>query len=305
MEQVIYTCPFVPAEWIAAHGLRPARIIPHSARMHAAIPPIEGLCPFAQAFANHVITDTESQGAIFTTACDQMRRVNDFVVGRAPAKTFLLNLPKTWRNAECIQLYIDELHRLGRWLCTIGGRAPSADTLTATMVDFDEHRQALRAAGCNTRPSCSCHDGFVKLALIGGPLLADEMQIFDLIARHGGRIMLDATETGELARPARLDPAGLRGDPLRELARCYFESIPAVWKRPNTALFDWLACRAAERQVQGIICHRLVWCDLWHAEVHRLRDALQLPLLDLDVSGDGPAAERTAGRIQAFLETLR
>jgi benzoyl-CoA reductase/2-hydroxyglutaryl-CoA dehydratase subunit BcrC/BadD/HgdB len=304
MEQVIYTCPFVPAEWIAAHGLRPARIIPHSARMHAAIPPIEGLCPFAQGFANHVIADKESQGAIFTTACDQMRRVHDLVVGRATVKTFLMNLPKT-RNTECTELYMDELRRLGRWLRTIGGHAPAADTLTGTMVDFDEHRQAMRSAGCNSRPSCSCHDGFVKLALIGGHLLAGEMQLLDLVTRHGGRIMLDATETGELTRPTGFDPAGLREDPLRELARCYFESIPAVWKRPNTALFDWLILKCAERQVRGIICHRLVWCDLWHAEVHRLREALQLPLLDLDVGDDGPSAERTAGRIQAFLETLR
>ena len=35
---------------------------------------------------------------------------------------------------------------------------------------------------------------------------------------------------------------------------------------------------------------RQVWCDLWHAEVKRLRDWLDLPLLDLDLNGDDPVA---------------
>ncbi|MBE0536076.1 MAG: 2-hydroxyacyl-CoA dehydratase [Phycisphaerae bacterium] len=299
MSQILYTCPFVPAEWIAAHGLRPARIMPQSTGMHAAVAPIEGLCPFARAFANHVLGDSTSCGAIFTTACDQMRRVRDLVVDGTCVETFLLNLPKTWRNAACTQLYIDELGRMGRWLYTLGGCVPSADALAATMLDFDGRRQAM--------PDRRVADsGGVRLALVGGPLLAGESGLFDLVVRNGGRIVFDATETGERTLPDRFDPALLRQDPVGELARAYFDSIPAVWKRPNTGLFDWLTRECTERRVQGVICRRLVWCDLWHAEVHRLRDALHVPLLDLDVSDDSPAAgERTAGRVQAFLETLQ
>jgi len=306
VQRIVYTCPFVPAEWIAAHGLQPARVVPRSDCTSAAIPPIEGLCTFAQAFAAQVISDSLSQGAVFTTACDQMRRVRDLVTDRTTAPTFLLNLPKTWQNSECTQLYMDELRRLSRWLCTLGGRPPSGETLAATMIDFDRHRHAMRTAGCKTQPSCPCHDGRVKLALVGGPILAGEFRLFDLVERCGGRIMLDATETGELSLPDTFDADHCRRDPLRELARAYFQSIPAVWKRPNTSLFDWLKQMCRNRNVQGVICRRLVWCDLWHAEVHRLRDALQLPLLDLDVTDDGKSAsERTACRIQAFMETLQ
>lgn len=304
MSVIVYTCPFVPGEWIAAHGLQPRRIIPHAAEAHAGIGCAAGLCPFARAFANHVIGDRQLRGAVFTTGCDQMRRMYDLVNGRTAVKMFLLNVPKVWRSAECVQLYIDELRRMGRWLCDLGGRALADETLAETMIDFDQHRQAVRGAGCRTQPSCSWHDGFIKLAPIGGPLLAGELALFDLIDRLGGRIMLDATETGELSMPAEFDPGRLREDPVRELARAYFESIAAVWKRPNTGLFEWTGRMCAERQVQGVICHRLVWCDLWHAEVYRLRQALGLPFLDLDVSDDG-VCERTTGRIQAFMETLQ
>ena len=48
---------------------------------------------------------------------------------------------------------------------------------------------------------------------------------------------------------------------------------------------------------------RHLWCDKWHAEVQRLKDTLDVPLLDLDVDG-GPVALRHRTRVQAFLEGL-
>ena len=50
MPDVWYTCPFVPPEWIAAHGLRPRRM--HlSAPAHAGTrATTEGMCPYADAF---------------------------------------------------------------------------------------------------------------------------------------------------------------------------------------------------------------------------------------------------------------
>jgi len=41
MTTVLYTSPFVPPEWIAAHGLTPQRIVPATA-IHA-LPPLEAL----------------------------------------------------------------------------------------------------------------------------------------------------------------------------------------------------------------------------------------------------------------------
>ncbi len=100
--------------------------------------------------------------------------------------------------------------------------------------------------------------------------------------------MLDATEGGERTLPAPLDPERLQADPFDELMRVYFDSIPDVFRRPNDRLYDWLRQRIAERGVRGLIVRRHVWCDLWHAELPRLRQEMSLPLLDLDIAaGDG------------------
>ena len=82
--------------------------------------------------------------------------------------------------------------------------------------------------------------------------------------------------------------------------------IPDAFRRPNTALYEWLGCAMGTREVRGIILRRYVWCDLWHAEVDRLRRWSPVPVLDLDGDRDDQSARgRTVGRIEAFLEMLR
>jgi benzoyl-CoA reductase/2-hydroxyglutaryl-CoA dehydratase subunit BcrC/BadD/HgdB len=62
-------------------------------------------------------------------------------------------------------------------------------------------------------------------------------------------------------------------------------------------------------RVDGIICERLKFCDLWAGEAHMLRHSakneLRVPLLTLErdyLAGSGVGQLRT--RVQAFLETL-
>ena len=54
MRTIIYTCPYVPAEWIAAHGLRPSRVIPDSAQSAFSLAGREGLCPYVGGFISEV-----------------------------------------------------------------------------------------------------------------------------------------------------------------------------------------------------------------------------------------------------------
>jgi benzoyl-CoA reductase/2-hydroxyglutaryl-CoA dehydratase subunit BcrC/BadD/HgdB len=144
------------------------------------------------------------------------------------------------------------------------------------------------------------------LALVGGPLLESDRELLEAVENAGGRIVLDATEGGERTLPAPLDPERLEADPFDELVRVYFDSIPDVFRRPNDGLYDWLRQRIADRGVRGIIVRRHVWCDLWHAELPRLRQEMSLPLLDLDIAAsDGGVMAAAAGRVEAFLEMLR
>jgi len=291
IRKIVYTCPYVPCEWIAAHGLEPDETLGRT----------EGLCAFAKAWANEVLSLEDCSGAIFTTACDQMRRAYDVTRPGAGCETFLMNVPSTWQSDESRKYYIGELDRLGRWLCALGGRSPSNELLAETMTRYDEKRRSRHAL----RQSHTGGDG-ISLAIVGGPMLQGDLDIFEVIERAGGHVVLDATETGQLGMCDTFDKSRLAADATDELARAYFEYIPAVWKRPNDGLFEWLKAHCAGRGVKGIVFHRFVWCDLWHGELYRIRESLGLPVLDLDVSGDRHwISERTVNRIQAFLETLQ
>ena len=80
--EVFYTSPWVPPEWIKAHGLEPRGI--WLARDFACepLPLASGVCAFANAVVRMAERHAES-AVIFTTHCDQLRRGFDTVVGAA------------------------------------------------------------------------------------------------------------------------------------------------------------------------------------------------------------------------------
>jgi hypothetical protein len=92
---------------------------------------------------------------------------------------------------------------------------------------------------------------------------------------------------------------------LRVLTRSYLDNCVDVFQRPNTRLYGWLRERLAARKVRGIMLWHYVGCDLWRAEAQPLREAFGLPVLLLDANEAAGDASRQAGRIQAFLESLR
>jgi hypothetical protein len=145
----------------------------------------------------------------------------------------------------------------------------------------------------------------IPLALIGGPLMLGDGRLFEAIERAGGQVVLDGTEGGVRTMPAPLNRRRLRDDPLMELVDAYFGSIPDVFRRPDSALTQWLGREVPASGARGIIVWRYVWCDLWAAAVGRLRESTGLPVLDMDISGDDAGFDRTAHRLAAFLEVLR
>jgi len=327
MKTIIYTCPYVPAEWITSHGMTPSRIIPDKADMTGPLSRAEGVCPFVQAFANKVMTDEHTDCVVITTVCDQMRRVYDFLVRRCDVPLFLMNVPNTWQNVNVQKLYIDELKRLGRFLIGLGGKSPSDDALAKIMLEYDTARNSILAAAgylparqyaekieafaldgprvaLNNRISELQIEG-VPLAIIGGPLMKQDFEIFDIVERAGGRIVLNATETGERGLCAPFNRRSLNEEPLLELASVYFCTIQDASRRPNSELYQWLKSRLEDREVRGIIFHHNLWCDMWHAEFQRLKDWTSIPVLDIDTVGDNETTnQRTTNRIRAFLETL-
>ncbi|HUT92974.1 MAG TPA: 2-hydroxyacyl-CoA dehydratase family protein [Thermoguttaceae bacterium] len=324
MDNVGYFSPFVPPEWIAAHGVRPVWLTLDRTTAHTHDATHRGICPCAAALVANAMSKTTPEALVLTTVCDQMRYASAYLDTRGDVPAFLLNVPSTWQSPQARRLYREELERLGRFLVQVGGRKPTDRQLDSMIERYDDRR----TAALKLRPETSARrwaemlvdlrgdltSGTVEggaeqtaegipLGVIGGPLPAEDDAFLDLVAQAGGRIVVDASEGGERTLPALVDRRHLKDDPLDELVRIYFDTIPDVFRRPNTRLYEWLGEHLSAHSVRGIILRRYPFCDLWHAELYRLRQWSDVPVLDVDVAtGEEGESSRTLGRIEAFLE---
>ncbi|MBL7141259.1 MAG: 2-hydroxyacyl-CoA dehydratase, partial [Planctomycetes bacterium] len=185
----------------------------------------------------------------------------------------------------------------------LGGQAADADRLWSIMERYDADRAAIRAAAGRALPEAR---GTVPVAVVGGPVMRGHERVFEAVEEAGGRVVLDATETGLRSLPAPFDRRrGPGDDPLLALVDAYFGGIADVFQRPDTRLMDALVHETRASGARGIILWRYVWCDLWAALAERLREAAGLPVLALDVAGDAASLRQAVGRVQAFMEILR
>jgi hypothetical protein len=218
--EVFYTSPWVPAEWIKAHGVEPRGIWLANEFAGEPLPLVAGVCAFANA-AVHLAERRTSSAVIFTTHCDQLRRGFDTVAEGATQRVFLFYLPVTWQTPVAERIYLDELRRLSRFLVELGGHAPVAAELVEIVGQYREARQRLldAASWCSARAYADAVARFhldgsvnlpakngngrattgshIPLALIGGPLPQSQMPLLDAIERAGGRVVLNGTEAGE------------------------------------------------------------------------------------------------------------
>ncbi len=327
--QVFYSSPWVPPEWIKAHGLEP-RGGWYSGDL-TPLPLAAGVCAFAEAVVRLAETHPGS-GMIFSTHCDQLRRGFDVVAGASHGRAFLFNLPATWQTGIAERIFACELERLGRFLVGLGGQPPTAEALAEMMTQYRQARGRLLKAAAHfpAREYCEAiarfhWDGSVNLrenvraqgtdaiplAVVGGPLPAWQGNVLDAIESAGGRVVLNATEAGERSLGRAFSPnqapvaACTLPALLRLLTRSFLDDCIDVFQRPNTRLYGWLEERLAARKVRGIVLWHYVGCDLWRAEAQPLRDAFGLPVLLLESQGAAGDARRQSGRIEAFLESLR
>jgi benzoyl-CoA reductase/2-hydroxyglutaryl-CoA dehydratase subunit BcrC/BadD/HgdB len=318
---VYLTSPWIPAEWIKAHGLEPRGIWSEESFRHNALPLSAGVCAFAEMVLRFAEAQPDS-AVIFTTSCDQMRRGFDTALVRGHANAFLFNLPAT-QNPTTKQMLRSELERLGKFLEELGGHAPKPEALQHEMHQAGKARQSLlestesssarsyaiavaqfHRSGLFEAPQTGVSDGKVPLALVGGPLPQAHCKILEDIEGVGGRVVLNATETGErsLQHASESDDAA---NPFDTLVNGVFENIVDVFQRPNTRLYSWLGPRLKSRNVRGILLWHFTSCDLWRAEAQTLRDVFGLPVLLLEAGTESGAAPRDVNRIQAFVEMLK
>ncbi|MDJ0764981.1 MAG: 2-hydroxyacyl-CoA dehydratase family protein [Myxococcota bacterium] len=322
-KRIAFTSPFVPPEWIAAHGVVPFMFRPQgTADGSGWIENRAGVCAFMRAFVNEAVVDARISGLVIATTCDQMRRAADALAKGCTKPFFLMHVPATWQTPGAHRYYTAEIIRLGKFLEGLsGGGRPSPTELASVMRHYEAGRSNIAgrlgtmrgsgltdalndffAAGTLPQPQATVTRG-IPVAVVGGPLSRTDCQIFEAIEQNGGAIVLDGTENGERALPLKFDRRRLNEAPLDVLTHAYFSGIPDVFRRPNSALFAWLQQQVQERNVQGMVLARYVWCDCWHAEVHRIKEWLNIPVIDVDVAGSNVTA-RHLTRIQAFMEAM-
>jgi benzoyl-CoA reductase/2-hydroxyglutaryl-CoA dehydratase subunit BcrC/BadD/HgdB len=326
MDTILYTSPFIPAEWISAHGLQPVRLFPALAGGTSAVEQLPGLCPYARMTAHACLLETEAAAVVIAGTCDQMRRAAELISLRGSRHVFLVHVPSTWHTVTAFNLYCNELKRLGEFLGKHNGTVPSEKLLADTMLQFDAERAMLKdlqgmlpaqqyaemvmqwfESRVLHMPEFtgSGHAHGTPVVITGGPLMKDHLGLYDMIEKCGGMVCFDATENGELLLPAPYDRRVVREEPFMEMASAFFGSIPGVFQRPNSRLYTLLKQHIDTGAPAGILLVRYVWCDLWHAEVQRIRDWFSLPLLEIELSDETPGIDaRTRNRIQAFLETI-
>ena len=228
MKTVLYTSPYVPAEWIQAHGLEPCRVVPSSRGCVTTVLSGQGVCPFVRTFCSHVLSAQGACGIVMTTTCDQMRHAFDVVARRAKVPALLLNIPRTWQTVAARRMYTAELDRLSGFLIYLGGTRPTDEHLAQVMQAHDEAR-------CREGPRAESYPAprpighpAIPVALVSGHMRTEDLALFDLIRDHGGFVALDATEAGEAGRPRPFDRRRLRDEPFAELADAYLDGIADV-----------------------------------------------------------------------------
>ncbi len=320
-KRISYCSPFIPAEWIAAHGLVPHYKRPDGTNRNGVIDNRAGICAYMRAFVNECIEDPGTDAVVVTTTCDQMRRSLDLTEGATKKPIFLFHVPATWQTPSTHKYYASELTRLGRFLVGLGGKAPDTAGLAKTMRRFQSARGEILADPSKSagQPLTEALNHFyetgeipgpglekspgIPIAVLGGPLSRTDCTLLDLVEQLGGTVVLDGTENGERTLPAAFNARRLSSEPLQVLSESYFGSIPDVFRRPNTELFSWLKKHVQARHIRGVILTRYVWCDCWHAEVPRFREWLNVPTVDIDLNSEDALA-RNRTRIEAFLESL-
>jgi hypothetical protein len=320
---VFLTSPWIPSEWIRAHGLQPRGLWSAENFQRVAWPLSAGVCAFAEAVVRFAESQTDS-AVIFSTACDQMRRGFDAAILRGQRRAFLFNLPATWQSPVAGQILRSELERLGQFLLALGGRAPSPEALRLEMLQTDQTRKRLleSASAASSRGFAEAAARFhwdgafsplppampakqIPLALVGGPFLAPHWKWLDELEAAGGRVALNATEMGERSLSLAFEFEDAAKDPFDALVRGCCDSIVDVFQRPNTRLYSWLKPRLLSRRVRGIVLWHFTGCDLWRAEAETLRESFGLPVLLLEACAEPGAAPHDLNRLQAFMETLR
>lgn len=319
-QSIAVTGPLIPDDRIRARGFVPVSLTPSVSARH---PPTAGVCAVAHGWAEALVAgEARFAAAVLTTRCDQLRRAAEALRGRTRLPVFVMNIPATCGTEAARRQYHDELERLEGFLSRLEGGAaavePGLARGDAGGLSVSPGRGAQAAAGGE-----SAAQGRHRVGLLGCCLTEADVDMVEMLRQLGLQIAFNATESPldevekRLTAPLRTVGGSVNEDapapvmavdcvcsvPVRAISLDSFDLCPAIAQRPNARFFEWLRQVGQSAQLEGWVLLRQPWCDLFHAELPRLKSETALPWLDLE-TGACPAVESLRTRAEAFAEAL-
>ncbi len=281
-------------------------------------------------------------GMVITDACDQMRRTYEYWRDEVGMDFLtMLSVPHSIEGEHRFAWYLEEVRRMGESIAEKYGSYPSSQRLRESIAVYNRYRklmlelytlrscahpklsgsEAMRIAraGFNmpkelfnekleqaiselsSRPAL---DDCRARIMIGGSYL-DDTFLIDIIESTGALVVSDTLCSGRKYVDSMVDE---EGDPMEALADRYFKHIacPRMMGQFASRL-DFTRRIAEEASVDGIIFHRLPFCDN-HAVENTMegRELEKLGFATLNLESEYVATDegRIKTRVQAFLEKI-
>lgn len=291
LQVIATTGPQVPHDRIRAHGYTPVTLPPLASAQGS---PSAGVCAAAHGWAEALLSDeSRFAAAVLTTRCDQLRQTFETLRARTSLPLFLLNVPATHGTETARRLYEDELKRLDRFLSRLGELR--CETHSSRAFSPQSAADACRSTALTAGGEASLSDRALRLMPDAAEAAASPIiRVFRV-----GLLACCLTEADD-AVLRMLPQVGLQ---IAVHAAEGTVDTPTIAQRPNAPFFAWLRQTSRAAGLEGWIHVRQPWCDLYHAEVPRMKSATALPWLDLE-TGARPAFATLRTRAEAFAETL-
>lgn len=332
-----YTCHAFPASVAAGLGCWPVRLLCGSSS--EAVSAAENIirpdiCPLVKSLIGNVSEERGLHGEADLWAglytCDGMRRGYDVLSEKLGKTVYTIQLPST-RTVSSAEYYAFQIGRLVSDMEIHYGRTFDR----GAAADWQRQREAASAvlseAALSGKVSpCDLHamfhlffvarplgiDSFFReimasspafrskkrVVLTGSPLTSEDTGVLEILEERGIAVIpLNCSGLNAIERE-NVD-AGCDNLPA-VLARSSFYMPTCMRTRPNSPVYENIAGTIEASGASGLIVKCLKFCDHWYTERERIRRTFGLPVLVFDSDYAGGGRERTATRLEAFLETL-
>ncbi|WP_236782747.1 2-hydroxyacyl-CoA dehydratase family protein [Anaerohalosphaera lusitana] len=275
-----YTSGYVPVELIEAAGHEAKFVRPSMAGGAECLRLREGMCPYAAGTVASLLGRDDLDAFVGAGTCDQVRRCFEAMRDEFGGEMFVLNVPVT-RGTASQGMFGAEVERLERFL--------------KELKDSTNDDEVLEDGRDEQRTRFEDGSGELVLGVIGAPIAAEGLMLGEIA---GARLV-------DMMGPVRLGEFGGCESDMDGLVRKYFVEVLDIRQRSNAGWYEWLREWSGSGAVDGLILHRYTWCDLWHGELGRIKEAAGVAVIDLEINEAGSyASANTVTRLNAFGEML-